>query len=136
MARGLLTEEEINVLKQNPFVHDVSETRILYTNKFKFHFMKEYLDGKKPTQIFVEAGFDAKMLGSKRIERAAHRWKESYAAGSLGAYQDGTIRQRKCLEFDEMLCGLTYEECIRMLKRQRDEIERLRAENAILLEGR
>jgi len=48
--------------------------------------MKEYLNGKKPTQIFREAGFDPAILGSKRIERSSARWRESFAAGTLGMY--------------------------------------------------
>lgn len=83
MGRGKLTEEEIEVLRSNPYVLDVNEHRILYSDDFKKLFMKEYQDGKKPTQIFRDAGFDPKMLGSKRIERACARWKESYASGSL-----------------------------------------------------
>lgn len=84
MGRGKLTIEEQRILRDNRYVLDVNESAIIYTNEFKFHFMKEYIKGKKPTQIFRDAGFDVKMLGSKRIERAAARWKESYQAGSLG----------------------------------------------------
>ena len=36
-------------------------------------------------QIFRDAGFDIDMLGSKRIERACARWKESYESGTLGS---------------------------------------------------
>lgn len=55
--------------------------------------MKEYIAGKKPTQIFKDAGFDPKILGSKRIERASARWRESYASGTLGIYDDWTLRK-------------------------------------------
>ena len=51
MARGRLSAEEMDILRQNPFVQDVSDKRIIYTNKFKFRFMKEYKKGKKPKQI-------------------------------------------------------------------------------------
>lgn len=84
MARGILSEDDINILKKNPNVVDVDETRIIYSNEFKLHFVEEYMTGKKPRQIFCEAGLDPKILGGKRIERAAARWKESYAAGTLG----------------------------------------------------
>lgn len=86
MGRGNLTLEEINILKKNPNVASVNENRIIYSTEFKFHFMKEYTSGKKPTRIFKEAGFDAAILGSKRIERASARWRESYKAGSLGKF--------------------------------------------------
>lgn len=66
----------------------VTDKAIYYTNEFKLLFIKEYLGGKKPAQIFQDAGFDLKMLGSKRIERAAARWKESYQSGTLGTRYD------------------------------------------------
>jgi len=128
MARGRLSEEEVKILKQNPNVSDVEETRIIYTNEFKFLFMKEYLKGKKPTQIFKDAGFDPKMLGSKRIERAAHRWRESYAAGSLGSYQDGTIRKRRKWMIQDLQNNFTYDRYLEILDEQQEKIEALEAE--------
>ncbi len=97
MARGILLKEEIEQLKDNPYVLFVDENRIVYTNEFKHHFMNEYLSGKGPTQIFREAGFEPKILGTKRIERAAARWRESYAAGTLGKFQDGTVRHEQTM---------------------------------------
>lgn len=44
--------------------------------------------GEKPGNIFRSAGFDLKILGSKRIERASYRWRESFEAGTLGLYAD------------------------------------------------
>ena len=68
----------------NPYVIDVNETRIVYSNEFKKHFMKEYKKGIKPTAIFRDAGFDPEVLGSKRIERACVRWRETDKNGTLG----------------------------------------------------
>lgn len=129
MARGRLTEEEIKILRQNVYVSDVEESRIIYTNEFKFLFIKEYQSGKKPTQIFREAGFDPKILGSKRIERAAHRWKESYVAGSLGSYQDGTIRKRRKWEVRNLQNDFQYEKYLEILEQLQQRIEELEREN-------
>ena len=131
MARGKLTKEEIDVLKKSPYVSDADENRVIYTNDFKFHFMKEYLSGKKPQQIFREAGFEPTMLGSKRIERAAHRWRESYAAGSLGSYQDGTIRKRR-KTLEQLRMNFQYEDYLGLLESQQSQIERLKVENELL----
>ena len=84
MGRGKLSEEEIRILKKNPYVVDVNERGISYSEEFMFLFIREYVQGRKPTDIFRSAGFDTKILGSKRIERACARWKESYEAGTLG----------------------------------------------------
>lgn len=83
MAQRKLSAEDIRTLKRNPNVLDVNESRILYTPDFKKHFMDEYNAGKGPTQIFRESGFDTKMLGGKRIERATARWKQAYANGRI-----------------------------------------------------
>lgn len=83
MAKGTLNQSEIDELKQNPYVLDVSATRITYTEEFKQHFMREYNNGKKPTPIFRDAGFDTTILGPKRIERATARWKSAYAKGRI-----------------------------------------------------
>ena len=129
MGRGRLTAEEIRILKQNPYVSDVEESRILYTNEFKYLFMQEYLEGKKPTKIFIDAGFDPKILGSKRIERATQRWKESFAAGTLGSYQNATIRNKVEIDIknsdESKICGMYLE----IIEIQRKKIRRLQEEN-------
>ena len=96
MGRGRLTEEETKLLYENSYVKEVTENKIFFTDDFKNHFIQEYvINGKGPTRIFREAGFDTKILGTKRIERAASRWKESYEAGTLGAFPNVTNKEGK-----------------------------------------
>lgn len=117
MGRGKLTTEEIIILSQNPNVYKVEDNRIIYTDAFKKHFMEEYFAGKGPTTIFREAGFDTKVLGTKRIETATARWKEAYQADALGVYQDGVVRQKKRQsEMQEELKALKAEN--KLLKKQ------------------
>ena len=47
--------------------------------------MEQYLAGKRPVDIFRQAGFDVPMQGEKRIERAPARWRAKYAANGMGA---------------------------------------------------
>lgn len=75
MGRREFTEAEIQELEKNPYVDDVNSVRIIYSEGFKQHFVREYMKGIKPTQIFREAGFDVELIGYKRIERATARWK-------------------------------------------------------------
>lgn len=114
MGRGRLTSEEVQQLYENPYVREIKDNRIVFTDDFKKHFMQEYVEGQKgPTQIFRDAGFDTKVLGSKRIERAAARWKESYDSGTLGAYP---AREKKVDKQKEQIKALKEEN--RLLKRQ------------------
>ena len=93
MARGGFSEKELEELNKNPYVLYAEKNKIAYSNAFKHHFMDELNKGKRPQDIFAEAGFDIVALGSKRMERATARWKESYAAGTLGNYNDSNIRK-------------------------------------------
>lgn len=83
MAAKVFTEEQRKILSKNPNVESVEKTRIIYTEAFKSYYVKNYLAGKKPTEIFIEAGFDTSILGNKRIERASARWRKLYADGQL-----------------------------------------------------
>lgn len=83
MAAKVFTEEQRKILSKNPNVESVEKTRIIYTETFKSYYVKNYLAGKKPTEIFIEAGFDPSILGNKRIERASARWRKLYADGQL-----------------------------------------------------
>ena len=78
-----LPKNKEKILSKNPNVESVEKTRIIYTEAFKSYYVKNYLAGKKPTEIFIEAGFDPSILGNKRIERASARWRKLYADGQL-----------------------------------------------------
>lgn len=83
MAGKVFTDEQREMLRQNPYVESVEPARIIYTEEFKVYYVKNYLEGKKPTEIFISAGFDPSVLGNKRIERASARWRKLYADGQL-----------------------------------------------------
>lgn len=82
MGRGKLTKEEIAFLENNRYVERVNECYIYYTDEFKKLFVSEYKKGLKPVQIFEKAGFPVEIVGTKRIERSAARWKESAGLAS------------------------------------------------------
>ena len=84
MSSRVFTQNEIAALKMHPFVKSVTERKIFYKDEFKRRFIQEDLLHKKIGKIFHDAGFDVKMLGAKRIERAAARWRELYESGKLG----------------------------------------------------
>ena len=86
MGRGRFTEEEMDRLLQNPYVTDVNRTSISYSREFKQLFMGEYTAGRRPVQIFRDAGFDIDMLGSK-----AGRWE----AGRLFCIKEKMGKSRR-----------------------------------------
>ncbi len=83
MSKITFSTKEIKTLQQNPNIHRVSDRSITYTDDFKNRFIDEYLAGKLPRQIFAENGFDVDVIGIKRIEQSACRWKKAYEKNGL-----------------------------------------------------
>lgn len=85
MSKIIFTKQEIKTLQNNTNVVRVNERSITYTDAFKHKFLDAYLAGKLPRHIFEENGFDVAVIGMKRIEQSAYRWKKAYEKdGSIG----------------------------------------------------
>lgn len=85
MSKIIFTKQEIETLQNNTNVARVSERAITYTDAFKHKFLDAYLARKLPRHIFEESGFDVEVIGMKRIEQSAYRWKKAYEKdGSIG----------------------------------------------------
>lgn len=93
MSVKKFTEEEQQVLLQNPYTISVTATNLYTSKEFKEEFLKRYLIGdKSPTQIVSELGYDPKILGYHRITGIHHHVMEKYRAGE--PFDDGGYRQR------------------------------------------
>lgn len=88
MSKILFTKEDIKKLKNNKNVLNVSEYAITYNYEFKILFIDEYIAGKLPRQIFEENGFDINVIGLKRIEQSAYRWKVAYKKDGILGLED------------------------------------------------
>ena len=88
MSKITFSEKEIKILSKNKYVKKVSSKSITYSALFKEKFIEEYYQGKIPRTIFKECGFDINIIGIKRIEQCASRWKKIYEANGLWALQD------------------------------------------------
>jgi len=55
MSKKMFNENELEKLKNNIYVKEVSEKGITYTDEFKIKFIAEHINGKKPRKIFEEA---------------------------------------------------------------------------------
>lgn len=94
MSIKMFNEEDIELLKNNPNVKRVSNKSITYTLEFKINFMHEYRGGKLPRQIFIEHGFDVDIIGMRRIEQCATRWKRLYDKGGVVSLEDSRKNNR------------------------------------------
>lgn len=123
MGKTKFTLEQIELLRQNPNVKNVSEFIIMYTDEFKEKFAAEYAAGKPPSIILIEAGFDPKMLGKKRRDGLVRRVKE-YSERPSGFVDTRTKEHRQSCTKE-----LSVEEKIKKLEHQ---VKYLEQENEFL----
>ena len=88
-CRKRFTEEEIRILASNRYKYRITEMTIRFTLEFKKEFLKRYKEGYSPTQIVTDLGYDASVLGKRRIEGIRdHIMKESLSEAGL---HEGTL---------------------------------------------
>lgn len=73
-----LTEKDRKLIIDNPNVISLTNKNIKFHPEFKVNAVKDYLAGKAPMTIFMEAGFDILALGKKHPKRTLHYWKNIY----------------------------------------------------------
>ena len=66
--KRLFTQEEIELLEKNIYTYKVSETMIKFTDDFRDDFWRLYLSDMPVKDIFRTLGYDAEMLGTKRVD--------------------------------------------------------------------
>ena len=75
MTKRQFSRAEIEYLRTLPSIDAVTDSRITYAREFQIDCMRRYLQGEKPTAIFISAGLSPSVIGHKRIERNIARWK-------------------------------------------------------------
>ena len=118
MSKVIFNDKKIKVLAKNPNVLRVSDKAITYSEEFKNRFIEENSKGVLPRKIFEDNGFDIEIIGLKRIEQSAARWREKYADMGVLGLKDS----RKSNSGRPLLRELTAQE----------EIERLKAKISLL----
>ena len=87
MSRKFFTEEQIEALRQNPYVYSVSRSNLVLRKSFKEIFYTEYMEGAYPKDIFKKYGFDPAVLGEMRIGGITQHIKKEYA--KYGCFYEG-----------------------------------------------
>ena len=129
MARKNFTASEIKILEKNQNVLKVSESTITYTKGFKSEFIVKYLNGVFPRTIFERNGFDVEMIGMKRVEQAASRWKQAYEKDGLLGLNDSrkSNQGRPCTRvLTEREKLLKLEAKVKFLEMENDFLKKLR----------
>ena len=78
MSEHLFTKDQVKALKRNINVLAVNQLGITYTFDFKLRYMEEYIKGRLPIKIFVESGFDQKIIDINLIKSIKKASKEAF----------------------------------------------------------
>lgn len=103
MTNKRFTQEEMDIIRQNPYVVNVSPTRITYSLAFKKFALAQSQMGVKSTRIFPMAGFDPEMLGHSRMIAALKAFKRE-ASSPEG------LREPRCKSKEERLAEFAKED--------------------------
>ncbi|WP_308634734.1 IS3 family transposase [Paenibacillus silvisoli] len=83
MSKKLFSKAEQDYLSKNKYVTKISDKAITYSDEFKRLFIDQYIQGKTPREIFEAHGFNVDVLGMKRVEQSADRWKKAYQTDGI-----------------------------------------------------
>lgn len=78
MSKKQFSDEEMAVLRQNPFTYNVTRNTLSFTREFKELFLAEYEAGNIPRQILIDHGYDPEMLGDRRIWGISQHIRKQY----------------------------------------------------------
>lgn len=87
MSKILFTDTQVKKLSKNKWIKKINNKTITFTNEFKYKLVKECENYKKfPQDVFRECGIDPEIVGVKRYEQAAYRWRKQL--NSIGEIKD------------------------------------------------
>ena len=78
-----MTDEGIELLRNNKNVVKCSDKTITYSNEFKLLAVKQYEEGMASREIFAQAGFDLKALGKDVPKGRLRDWNKKYKARGI-----------------------------------------------------
>ena len=76
MKRKPYTVQEKEELLKSDAIEKIANSSATYSKEFKVFAVGEYMTGKTPLQIFIEAGINVNILGREQPERCLSRWRK------------------------------------------------------------
>lgn len=130
MGVNYFTDEQVEILRQNRYVKNVSNKAITYDVSFKEYFITQYKNGIPPTTIFRNAGFDTVILGRSRIDAFALRCKAQSIRfeGFKDKREDGAGRPSVKDKTAEELLEIANHK-IKVLRQENDFLKRITSLN-------
>jgi hypothetical protein len=124
MAR--FTWEEMDILRQSPYVRRIGPIAVSFTGEFKRRFWEMYTkENLLPREILELLGIDTKILGAARIRNIAYNLKQEYA--NFGEFPDvrrkRSDKQREKLPPDKEINRLRME--VEYLRQEQEFIKKI-----------
>jgi hypothetical protein len=76
MKRKPYTVQEKEELLKSTAIEKVANSSATYSKEFKLFAVGEYMTGKTPMQIFIEAGINVNILGKEQPHKCLMRWRK------------------------------------------------------------
>lgn len=130
--KSKFTEEQQEILRQNPYTYSVSDTQISFTKEFKQLFYHEHKAGKSPRDIFTRHGYDPHLLGEHRVYAFPYHLKQQmtkFGAFFEGHYnlsrkdQPGQVSDQAALSQEEKIKRLEHE--VSYLKQEMEFLKKI-----------
>ena len=130
MGVNYFTDEQVEILRQNKYVKNVTNKAITYDISFKEYFIAEYENGVPPSTIFRNAGFDTDILGQSRIAAFTNRCKAQSIRfeGFKDKRDNGTGRPSTKDKTAEELLEIANHK-IKVLRQENDFLKRITSLN-------
>lgn len=128
MSKSTFTDEQVEELSKNPYIRNISNKVITYTDEFKVYFLAEREKGKLTHEFFENAGFPVDVLGKRKIYNSASRWLKAYQEKGITGVKytrKGSSERPRLTELstEEKLCRAQQE--ITLLKQENDLLKKL-----------
>ncbi len=137
MKTKRFTDEEMEILRNNPYTHKVTPCQLHFTAEFKGHFWSEYCSGMTPREILKDCGYDPEVLGESRICGIQMHIKKAAKAGE-GFHTGSRPREPKVAPDNKE--PRSQEEELRQLKTEmqylRKEVDFLKKISSVRTSGR
>ena len=130
MSRKLFTEEQQQLLRQNPYIYSVTETRITLTKEFKELFMTAYKAGESPRKILEDHGFDISIIGERRVWSISNHIRTEYK--KYGEFHAGYGPRGKAASHDAPTDAAKPVSEADEIKQQRHEVDYLKQQKEFL----
>lgn len=84
MKRKPYTVQEKQELLKSNAIEKIANSSATYSQEFKVYAVGEYMTGKTPLQIFIEAGINVDILGREQPQRCLSRWRKIHSKYGIG----------------------------------------------------